>query len=191
MRVWLSWALVPWILLSITQPPNLLGILILVVGTILRTWASGHLDKEGSLATSGPYRFSRNPLYVGSILIAVAIPMSQENWLLTVAIGLISLFIHLPIIGAEERVLKEKFGDAFANYCRQVPRLFSVVLFLKSLALRRDGFNWAFFRRNRGWEPIAVATALMATSVAVYYSRVAISEPVQLLTTLNSILLNS
>lgn len=176
LRVWLSWILLPIVLGPVWQKPQLFGILVLAFGTLLRVWASGCLDKESKLAFNGPYQFSRNPLYLGSILIGVAIPLSQEQWILAAVIFVATWLIHIAIIAEEEKVLKEKFGADYAAYMSRVPRFFSFVLFVKSLLPSRgprDGilFNRRLWLRNKGWEPILVSVALLAVTYAIAHFR--------------------
>ncbi|MGZ3694846.1 MAG: methyltransferase family protein [Bdellovibrionota bacterium] len=171
LRVWLSWILVPVVLGTVRQKPELFGILVLAFGTGLRVWASGCLDKESKLAFNGPFHFSRNPLYLGSILIGVAIPLSQELWALSAVIAVATLLIHIAIIKEEEKVLKQKFAD-YPAYMARVPRFFSPMLFIQELLPRqkpREGivFNRQLWMRNKGWEPILVSAALLAFAYGI------------------------
>ena len=169
LRVWLSWVLLPFILFSIWRLPSAFGIAVLAFGALLRFWASGCLDKEGKLSAGGPYRFSRNPLYLGSVLIAVAIPISQELWLLTAFMAGAAFLMHLPIIQAEEAVLKEKFGAPYAHYLRTVPRFFSPWLFLREIfRVPGKSFHWFLWKRNKGWEPLLVAGGLLLVTYGIY-----------------------
>jgi hypothetical protein len=182
LRVWLSWILLPIVLGTVKQKPQLFGILVLAFGTLLRVWASGCLDKESKLAFNGPYHFSRNPLYLGSILIGVAIPLSQELWLLSFFILVATWLIHIAIIREEERVLKEKFTD-YPPYMARVPRFFSPMLFIQELMPRakpRDGivFNRQLWLRNKGWEPILVSVALLAAAYGIAELRKPTATPV-------------
>ncbi len=184
LRIWLSWLFLPFILLSVHKFPDLNGLVVLFAGAALRMWASGHLDKEGRLSVTGPYRFSRNPLYLGSILIAIAVPISQGLWILATLLGLISFFVHLPIIQAEEAVLRVKFGGEYQEYCARVPRFFSFSWYFAD-PKRRGRFNWFFFRRNKGWEPLVVAAALslgifiiLGSHASEAFAKVPLPEPV-------------
>ncbi|MGE3262194.1 MAG: isoprenylcysteine carboxylmethyltransferase family protein [Bacteriovoracia bacterium] len=181
LRVWLSWILLPIVLGTVRQHPQLFGILVLAFGTILRVWASGCLDKESKLAFNGPYHFSRNPLYLGSILIGVAIPLSQELWLLSFVILVATWLIHIAIIREEEKVLKEKFAD-YPSYMARVPRFFSPMLFIQELLPRREPregivFNRRLWLRNKGWEPILVSVALLGITYLIAEYRAPVAAP--------------
>lgn len=176
LRVWLSWIFLPLILGTIRREPELAGILVLAAGALLRFWASGCLDKEGKLSLGGPYHFSRNPLYLGSVLIAVAIPISQELWLLTLVMAGLAFLVHVPIIQEEEKVLKEKFREPFNLYMSSVPRFFSLRLFIKEIARffrpsASKSFHWMLWNRNKGWEPLLVAGGLLAATYGIYWLR--------------------
>jgi hypothetical protein len=168
LRVWLSWIVVPLILWNVRRTPELGGILVLFAGALLRFWASGCLRKEGQLCVMGPYRFSRNPLYLGSILISVAIPISQQAWGLTAFVFVISLLMFYPLIGREEAVLTEKFGAAYQEYLRTVPRLFSPLALLRAIFTRNKDqhsfFSWELWKKNKGWEPLLVAAGMLLVS---------------------------
>ena len=84
--------------------------------------ASGHVKKNEQLATTGPYAYCRNPLYLGSIIIAIGFAIaSRDVW---VAIGIIGLFsvIYVPVIRGEEAFLRGQFAE-YDSYARRVPRL--------------------------------------------------------------------
>lgn len=112
------------------------GILLLLivfsgVGAGLRTWGAAYLgattvhrgSMEGDrIIAAGPYRFVRNPLYLGTILHAVALAMLMRPVAAIVTVLLIVL-VQLRLIGREEPYLASKMGDAYLQYMRTVPRL--------------------------------------------------------------------
>src|SRR5712691_2989040 len=99
------------------------GAVLVVPGLLIRALASGHVRKNEALATSGPYAYMRNPLYLGSLLIGIGFAVAARSWL--VAIGLIAMLfaIYLPVIRHEEDFLRRHFSE-FDEYARRVPRLF-------------------------------------------------------------------
>jgi protein-S-isoprenylcysteine O-methyltransferase Ste14 len=90
-------------------------------GVLLRAFASGHVRKNRELTTSGPYAYTRNPLYLGSIIIATGFALAARSIWIVVAITVIFLAVYLPVILAEEAHLRAEFAD-FAGYSQQVPR---------------------------------------------------------------------
>lgn len=98
------------------------GAILCLAGIWLRALASGHLQKNMELTTSGPYAYTRNPLYLGSIIIAVGFAVAALS--IWVWIGLLIMFtaIYLPVIRAEEAYLRAHF-TGFGEYFDQVPVL--------------------------------------------------------------------
>src|SRR5271165_3598460 len=88
-----------------------LGGAVATLGVFLRAMASGHVKKNEELATTGPYAYSRNPLYLGSIIIAIGFTIAARD--LWVAIGIVTLFvvIYVPVIRSEEAFLRQQFPE--------------------------------------------------------------------------------
>jgi protein-S-isoprenylcysteine O-methyltransferase Ste14 len=113
-----------------TTPMVALGAVFVVAGEAIRFWAAGHLLKTAELVTSGPYRFTRNPLYLGRLLIFTGLGIMTTlpyglNWIV-LAVGYLIFFgYYLP---RKERVeparLLEVHGAAYEQYRRAVPALF-------------------------------------------------------------------
>lgn len=101
----------------------LAGAAFVVVGLVVRAAASGHIRKNRELTTTGPYAYTRNPLYLGSILIAVGFAMAARNpWIALAAVAMF-IAIYLPVIRAEEKYLRSAFAG-YDEYSRHVPRFF-------------------------------------------------------------------
>src|SRR4051794_8649567 len=99
-----------------------LGCVIAAPGIWLRAIASGHVKKNTELTTTGPYAYTRNPLYLGSVIIALGFGVaSRSPW---IALGIVVLFlaIYLPVIKSEETFLRGAFPE-FDSYAKRVPRL--------------------------------------------------------------------
>ncbi|HWG21158.1 MAG TPA: isoprenylcysteine carboxylmethyltransferase family protein [Terracidiphilus sp.] len=91
-------------------------------GLWLRGYASGYVKKNQELSTTGPYAHVRNPLYLGSILIAAGFAVALESWAVAAALAVMFVAIYVPVIASEERFLRGAFPQ-FDEYCRRVPRL--------------------------------------------------------------------
>ena len=98
------------------------GIVFVAVGVMIRALASGHIRKNAELATTGPYAYTRNPLYLGSIMIAVGFVVAARNWWIALAALVMFAFVYLPVIKAEEAYLRSAF-PAYSDYASHVPRL--------------------------------------------------------------------
>jgi len=105
------------------QPAAIAWSLALVLpGLWMRGYAAGYVKKNLELTQTGPYAHVRNPLYLGSILIAFGFALALLSWVVALALASMFLLIYVPVIASEERFLRTAFRD-FDDYCRRVPRL--------------------------------------------------------------------
>ena len=121
-----------WIgLAAATLTVTLIALACLALGAILRVWGTAYLGsgvmrggvmRGERLVAAGPYRYLRNPLYLGSWLLgfatAILMPPSGAAFFLP-AFSVLFLFL----ISAEERFLTAQLGEGYQEYCRRVPRL--------------------------------------------------------------------
>ena len=91
-------------------------------GLWLRGYSAGYIKKNQELTTTGPYAFVRNPLYLGSILIAAGFAVAILSWPVAAALAVMFIAIYVPVIASEERFLRATFPE-FNEYCRRVPCL--------------------------------------------------------------------
>ena len=91
-------------------------------GVWLRAYASGYVKKNRELTVTGPYAHTRNPLYLGSMLIAAGFALALLSWPVGLMLTLGFTVIYVPVIASEERFLRATF-PTFEEYCRRVPRL--------------------------------------------------------------------
>jgi protein-S-isoprenylcysteine O-methyltransferase Ste14 len=95
----------------------------MMIGEFIRIWAAGHLRKEEVLTTGGPYRFVRNPLYIGSFLIGIGFCLiSGSVWVWIIMFAYFFL-VYVPVVRYEEGVLREKFPE-YSEYAAKVPASF-------------------------------------------------------------------
>ncbi len=105
------------------QPVAVAWSLALVIpGLWLRAYASGYVKKNRELTQTGPYAYTRNPLYLGSTLIAAGFAVALLSWTLALVLAACFAIIYIPVIASEERFLRATF-PAFDAYCTRVPRL--------------------------------------------------------------------
>jgi protein-S-isoprenylcysteine O-methyltransferase Ste14 len=133
------------------------------LGELVRVWAAGTIHKDDSIAEVGPYGFVRNPLYLGSLLIAIGVAvMSGIGPAAWAIILLLFLIFHLAAILYEEQFLKDKFGEPYELYLTRVPRLIPLPR-RRSAGTADSQFSWKQVQFNR--EPttalITLATALL------------------------------
>jgi len=110
----------------------LIGGGVAIIGIALRAWSAGHIRKNAALATSGPYAYTRNPLYLGSFILGVGFTIASGQLLLAIPFAALFLGIYFPVMRVEAKHLAESFGEDFVVYARAVP------LFLPRLTPYRD-----------------------------------------------------
>jgi protein-S-isoprenylcysteine O-methyltransferase Ste14 len=115
-----------------------LGIGYVLAGLLIRLWSNGYAIKNNKLTTSGPYAFVRNPLYLGTFLIALGmVVILKTNWVGVLFILILAL-MYYRTIKEEQGMLLTKFGDAFRNYMQKVPAM------LPTLIPYGEGEKWPF-----------------------------------------------
>ena len=125
------------------------GLPVSLLGLLLRAWATGHLEKNIRLAESGPYAYVRNPLYLGTLLVAAGLVIASRKWLLAALFAAVFVLIYLPVIELEEQHLS-KLSPNFAAYSKRVPSLWPTLRPVKSDAR----FQWSVYMRNREYQAL-------------------------------------
>jgi len=136
------------------------GALLIVPGLLIRALASGHVRKNEALATSGPYAYTRNPLYLGSSLIGIGFAVASRSWWVGVVLVAMFFAIYVPVIRGEEKFLGEKF-PGFDEYARQVPRVIPRLTPYRS-GDDRGEFSFALYLKHREWNALLGAVAMTA-----------------------------
>ena len=144
-------------------------------GLVLRAIASGTVKKNRELAVTGPYAYTRNPLYLGSMLIAAGFAVALLSWPLALLLAAGFAIIYIPVIAGEEQFLRSTF-PGFEDYCRRVPRLiprFTPAKAQSGEAVAPDapaadapsgGFSFALYRKHREYNA-AIGAALLYLSL--------------------------
>jgi protein-S-isoprenylcysteine O-methyltransferase Ste14 len=132
------------------------GVAVSIMGLALRGWAAGHLAKNQNLATSGPYAHTRNPLYIGTLLVAAGLAIASRQPGLAVLFAAAFALVYLPAIELEEQHLRKLFPE-YADYARRVPRLG-----LRLGAGGSQSFRFALYRKNEEYKAAAGLLAGMA-----------------------------
>ena len=130
-RVFLGFVFAAIALYLATPTPTtlLVGTTVSVIGELIRLWAAGHLEKSKEVTRSGPYRFTRHPLYLGSSLIGIGFAIAANHVVVAVIVVAYLLLTLTAAMRSEEAHLREKFGDAYDAYVEKrsqpMPRRFS------------------------------------------------------------------
>jgi protein-S-isoprenylcysteine O-methyltransferase Ste14 len=139
-----------------------IGSCVAVAGLCIRALASGHVEKNEVLATSGPYAHTRNPLYLGSIILATGFLIAARSWWLALIAAVILVVIYVPVIQSEEKFLRQRFAE-FDDYAAQVPRLFPR---LRAYQRRPGSFSWHLYWKHREYNAALGAGLMIAVLIA-------------------------
>lgn len=166
-RVRLSYPLAIVVLVLARPAPQsiLIGGLIGVVGLWVRALAAGHLHKQEMLTVSGPYAYTRNPLYFGSAILTVGAAVAMSSWIAAVLLcGYFALFYSV-VMRREEGELRFHHGAAFGEYVKAVPLFFPRLTPAKlELGVAR-AFSFAQYKKNREYRAAIGFLLLLALLV--------------------------
>lgn len=105
------------------------GLVVAGVGEAIRLWSAGYIKlyrvqavQAAELVTAGPYAHVRNPLYWGNTLIGLGYAVMSGWWPALLVAGAVCWLLYAAIVRHEEAYLAARFGEAYAAYCRAVPR---------------------------------------------------------------------
>jgi protein-S-isoprenylcysteine O-methyltransferase Ste14 len=165
-RVPLGFVIAPiFVLLAKPKPWTLaVGAAIGLAGLALRAWASGHLRKNDALATTGPYAYTRNPLYVGSFLIGVGFTVAAGRWELALLFAALFLGIYVPVMRVESETLEQLFGHKYRRYAQAVPLFVPRLTGYEGVA--KTGFDVALYKRYREYQAAIGFALALAVLVA-------------------------
>lgn len=138
------------------------GAVVIVPGLLIRAFASGHVRKNEVLAISGPYAYTRNPLYLGSLLIGIGFCIAARSWWVAIVLIVIFFAIYFPVILDEEKFLRQKF-PSFDEYARHVPRMFPR-LTPHSVSANNvsSGFSMNLYLQHREYNALLGSLAMVA-----------------------------
>jgi len=146
----------------------LTGGAVAVAGAALRIWAAGHIDKGRRLARGGPYAFTRNPLYLGSLIMATGVLLAGRTYWLLIPFVILYIAVYYPVMKAEEDELRGGFGQAFDEFAARVPLFFPS---FHKAANVPSAFLWSRVIRNGEHRTIAgllvVAAFLILRTISI------------------------
>ncbi len=154
--------------LWLAQPAGyslILGGALVGAGLAIRAAASGHVRKDAELTTTGPYAYTRNPLYLGSLIIAVGFAVAARSLWVLLAILVLSCAIYLPVVRDEERFLRAHF-PAYEDYARRVPRF---GIRIGNSGAEPGRFSRQLYLQHREYNALIGAVLMMAALVAKLY----------------------
>ena len=164
-----AWLIVlPFLWFSASTPRLLaIGGVLAALGLLVRTLSAGYIHKDDTLTTTGPYAHTRNPLYVGSFLLGLGVTIAGGNWLFVAIFLVFFTTIYAASIRDEAAFLAERYGDAYADYARNVPLFVPRPTPYRSAGVDTPpAFSSAQWRKNREYEALLGTAAAFAALAA-------------------------
>lgn len=139
------------------------GAVLIAAGIFVRALASGHIRKNLGVTITGPYAYTRNPLYLGSLLIAAGFLIAARNPWIALAAVLMFVFIYVPVIRAEEKYLMSRFPE-YSDYAARVPRLLPRWPARSERTGEPGGFSRQLYMKHREYNAL-LGSALMMSAL--------------------------
>ncbi len=162
------------IVLAVARPTPrsvLYGALIGVLGLFIRALAAGHLHKQEVLTVTGPYAYTRNPLYFGSAILALGVAIATCSWISAVILCAYFALFYSIVMRREEQELRFHHGAAFDEYARAVPLFLPRFTAAKLPGSRTGGFSFSQYKKNREYRAAIGFLLLLALLVAIWEIR--------------------
>jgi protein-S-isoprenylcysteine O-methyltransferase Ste14 len=161
-----------------TWQTMLASLLLVVPGVWLRAYAAGYVRKNAELTFTGPYAYTRNPLYLGSTMIAFGFALAASSLIIFVVLAVMFTAIYLPTIRSEELYLREHFAG-FDEYAAKVPRLLPRLTpaeFPANENASGGRFSWQQWQHHREYNALMGAGAIyLALAVRLFLSHHGVS----------------
>lgn len=141
------------------------GVCVAILGLAIRALASGHVKKNEELTTSGPYAYTRNPLYLGSFILAFGFAIASRSVWVGLAMLLFITAIYIPVILSEEAFLRSQFAE-FDNYARGVPRLIPYRIPRAENQSNDSGFSWVLYQKHREYNAALGTLGMLVALIA-------------------------
>ncbi len=149
----------------------LAGALIGVIGLWLRARAAGYLHKQKVLTVTGPYAFTRNPLYLGSAILTLGAGIAAHSWTSVSILCVYFALVYSIVMRREERELHARHGAAFEEYARAVPLFLPRMTAIKLAGGSASSFSFEQYKKNHEWQAAVGYLLLLAVLFAIWRLR--------------------
>ncbi len=172
-RVRLSYPLSILVLWFARPTPHsiLWGAPIGVLGLLVRARAAGHLHKQEVLTVTGPYAFTRNPLYFGSAILTVAASVATWSWASAILLCAYFALFYSIVMRREEAELLQHHGAAFDEYARTVPLFFPRLTPVKLSFGGAGSFSFAQYKKNHEFQAGIGFLLLLGVLLLIWWLR--------------------
>ena len=133
----------------------LLGALAGAIGLCIRAYAAGYLHKQEVLTVTGPYAYTRNPLYLGSAILALGAGIATYSWISISILVIYFAVFYSIVMRREERELHLRHGESFEEYARTVPLFVPRLTAAKLPGNSAGSFSLAQYKKNHEWQAAA------------------------------------
>jgi hypothetical protein len=149
----------------------LLGALAGVIGLCVRAYAAGYLHKQEVLTVTGPYAYTRNPLYFGSAILALGAGIGTRSWRSAVILIVYFAVFYSIVMQREARELRLRHGASFEEYARAVPVFIPRLTAAKLPGDSASSFSFAQYRKNHEWQATAGFLFLLLLLLVIWRLR--------------------
>ena len=143
-----------------------------LLGLFLRACAAGHLHKQEVLTVTGPYAYTRNPLYFGSAILTLAAATATRSWISALILCAYFALFYSIVMRREEEELRRHHGGAFEEYARAVPLFFPRLTPVRRSAASGGGvFSFAQYKKNHEYQAAIGFVLLLAVLLLIWWLR--------------------
>ncbi len=130
----------------------LLGALVGILGLWVRANAAGHLHKQEVLTVTGPYAYTRNPLYLGSSILAFGAGIATRSWISASILVIYFAVFYTIVMSREANELHVRHGASFEEYARAVPLFFPRLTAARLPGVSTGSFSFEQYKKNHEWQ---------------------------------------
>lgn len=154
------------------QPLSILiGAIVGAIGLALRAWAAGYLHKQEVLTVTGPYAYTRNPLYLGSAILALGAAIATRSWISALILFTYFSIFYSIVMRKEEDELRPRHGVAFDNYAAAVPQFFPRLSAARIQTGPEGSFSSVQYVKNHEWQASVGFVLLLLVLVFIWHLR--------------------
>lgn len=147
----------------------LLGGFVGLLGVCLRAYAAGYLHKQEVLTVTGPYAYTRNPLYLGSAILALGAAVAMQSWVSAFILFLYFAIFYSMVMRREEKELRIRHGAAYEEYASAIPLFFPHLKGAKFAGESVGSFSWEQYKRNHEWQAGLGFLLLLIALLVIWY----------------------
>ena len=154
-----------------TPPSILLGAMTGILGLGVRAYAAGYLHKQEVLTIAGPYAHTRNPLYLGSAILALGAGIATRSWISALILIVYFAVFYSIVMQREAKELQLRHGASFEDYARAVPLFIPRLTAAKLSADSAGSFSLSQYKKNHEWRAAVGFLFLLVVLLVIWRLR--------------------